>query len=214
MARDCELTSPLAALQSTSPDINPAVMMATVQPVDLMLDSSRNLHGTLACCGPRDLTCIKGPLDARPKCALVERRLEEAMQLLVRRPLAPSDGLRSPMKVSERATGSTATPNDFFGRTRFGRRLSVWAKFGVCVVRAKFRFEGASPGVYPNALPRSRSCAARVVGCLGRTGTSPRWKQIVCNSRGHHMHRLEITTSAKVDDDVVCWLRQAYDLAA
>ena len=43
---------------------------------------------------------------------------------------------------------------------------------------------------------------------------SPRWKQIVEPVEGHFTHHLELWHEADVDDDVVRWLRRAWNAAA
>jgi hypothetical protein len=48
---------------------------------------------------------------------------------------------------------------------------------------------------------------------LGRHDRSPRFKEVVHPSPRHWMHHLEIRDPDDVDDEVVGWLREAFDRA-
>ena len=48
---------------------------------------------------------------------------------------------------------------------------------------------------------------------LGRAEDSLRFKEIVRPSRRHWMHHLDLRDVAEIDDEVVGWLREAYDRA-
>ncbi len=49
---------------------------------------------------------------------------------------------------------------------------------------------------------------------LRRHDTSPRWKEIVEPAPGRSTHHLELFTPADIDDLVLTWLHEAWDLAA
>jgi Domain of unknown function (DUF5655) len=46
---------------------------------------------------------------------------------------------------------------------------------------------------------------------LGRHEPSPRFKEVVRPSPKHWMHHLEINDAADIDDEVVGWLREAFE---
>jgi hypothetical protein len=48
---------------------------------------------------------------------------------------------------------------------------------------------------------------------LGRRDPSPRFKEVVRPSPKHWMHHLEINDPDGVDDEVVSWLREAFERA-
>jgi hypothetical protein len=48
---------------------------------------------------------------------------------------------------------------------------------------------------------------------LGRAEGSRRFKEIVRPSRRHWMHHLDLRHAAEIDEEVVSWLREAYDRA-
>ena len=48
---------------------------------------------------------------------------------------------------------------------------------------------------------------------LGRQDASPRFKEVVRPASRHWMHHLEIQAVAEVDDEVVAWLREAWERA-
>lgn len=48
---------------------------------------------------------------------------------------------------------------------------------------------------------------------LGREDGSPRFKEVVHPSPRHWMHHLEIQQPEDLDDEVVAWLREAWDRA-
>ncbi|MDO9444584.1 MAG: DUF5655 domain-containing protein [Dehalococcoidia bacterium] len=47
---------------------------------------------------------------------------------------------------------------------------------------------------------------------LNRADPSPRWKEVVEVPGNHWMHHLELRDASEVDDDVLRWLREAWDL--
>jgi hypothetical protein len=49
---------------------------------------------------------------------------------------------------------------------------------------------------------------------LRRRDGSPRWKQIVEPAPGRFTHHLELRSPDEVDDEVVAWLREAWEIAA
>jgi hypothetical protein len=65
------------------------------------------------------------------------------------------------------------------------------------------------PGQYLRA-PASEVVLSIV---LGRAEGSRRFKEIVRPSRRHWMHHLDLRDAAEIDDEVVGWLREAYDRA-
>ena len=48
---------------------------------------------------------------------------------------------------------------------------------------------------------------------LGRRDASPRFKEVVHPSPRHWMHHLEVRAVTEVDDEVVAWLREAWERA-
>jgi hypothetical protein len=48
---------------------------------------------------------------------------------------------------------------------------------------------------------------------LGRAESSRRFKEIVRPSRRHWMHHLDLRDAGEIDEQVVSWLREAYDRA-
>ncbi len=65
----------------------------------------------------------------------------------------------------------------------------------------------------PGTYLRGRGAPVVVSVALGREDPSPRWKEVVRPSRRHWMHHLEVTDPAQVDDEVVAWLREAWERA-
>jgi hypothetical protein len=49
---------------------------------------------------------------------------------------------------------------------------------------------------------------------LRRRDDSPRWKQIVEPAPGRFTHHLELRSIADIDDEVRCWLQEAWEAAA
>lgn len=49
---------------------------------------------------------------------------------------------------------------------------------------------------------------------LHRHDGSPRWKQVVEPHPGRFTHHLELTSAEQLDDEVRCWLREAWKRAA
>jgi len=48
---------------------------------------------------------------------------------------------------------------------------------------------------------------------LRRRDESPRWKQVVEPSPGRFVHHLELYSAERLDDEVLGWLREAWELA-
>jgi hypothetical protein len=48
---------------------------------------------------------------------------------------------------------------------------------------------------------------------LGRHDPSPRWKQVIEPRPGRFMHHLELFDAEQLDDEVLGWLREAWELA-
>ena len=48
---------------------------------------------------------------------------------------------------------------------------------------------------------------------LLRQDSSPRWKEVVEPTPGNFMHHLELGSSAAVDEEVLGWFREAWELA-
>ena len=46
-----------------------------------------------------------------------------------------------------------------------------------------------------------------------RRSDSPRWKEIVEPAPGRFTHHLELHSQADIDDEVQCWLREAWEAA-
>ncbi len=49
---------------------------------------------------------------------------------------------------------------------------------------------------------------------LRRRDDSPRWKEIVEPARGRFTHHLELHSESEIDDEVRCWLQEAWEAAA
>lgn len=49
---------------------------------------------------------------------------------------------------------------------------------------------------------------------LRRHDASPRWKQVVEASAGRFVHHLELHSEEEIDDEVIAWLREAWEDAA
>lgn len=46
---------------------------------------------------------------------------------------------------------------------------------------------------------------------LRRRDDSPRWKQVAEVRPGHFMHHLEVYSAGQIDDEIVAWLREAWE---
>jgi hypothetical protein len=121
--------------------------------------------------------------------------------------------------------GDSITIDEFFeGRSEKSRRVfdavrAVVESLGPVEVRATKsqvafhrRLGFAWVWTPEQYLHGSRDLAPLVLTVgLGRRDPSPRWKQIVEPRPGRFTHHLELRSAEQVDDEVVAWLREAWE---
>ena len=105
------------------------------------------------------------------------------------------------------------------GSAAYHRVRAVLEGFGPVEVRvsrsqvALRRRRGVASLWLPGQYVRAPASEVVLSIVLGRAERSARFKEIVQPSRRHWMHHLVFRDAAEIDDEVVGWLREAYDRA-
>ena len=105
------------------------------------------------------------------------------------------------------------------GLAAYSRVRAVLEQFGpveVRVSRSQVAFRRRRGVAYlwlPGQYVRAPASEVVLSIVLGRPERSARLKEIVRPSRRHWIHHLVLRDAAAIDDEVVDWLREAYDRA-
>ena len=65
----------------------------------------------------------------------------------------------------------------------------------------------------PGKYLRGKTAPLVLTICLPARDPSPRWKEIVEPAKGRFIHHLELFATSDIDDEVLGWLRAAWDTA-
>jgi predicted transport protein len=65
----------------------------------------------------------------------------------------------------------------------------------------------------PDMYLRGKHAPLVLTFSFAQRSDSPRWKEIVEPAPGRFTHHLELYSAAEIDDEVRCWLREAWEAA-
>lgn len=129
------------------------------------------------------------------------------------------------VRIAQRNWGDRMTLDEFFAGYQDSRRVfdALHAAIGalgqseIRVTKSQVAFQRRRTFAWawvPDRYLRGGHAPLVLTMSSGKRDDSRRWKQVAEPAPGRFTHHLELWSSAEIDDEVISWLRQAWESAA
>lgn len=119
-----------------------------------------------------------------------------------------------PVTLEQYFSGSDPLSRELFEAVRSAVEVVGPAEMRVTKSQVAFRRRIGFAYVWmPGQYVRGNVAPLVLTVDLGRVHPSPRWKQVVEPRHGLFTHHLELRSAGQVDDEVIGWLREAWERA-